>query len=308
MINTMFKHDKKCLLFEIFEVITAQQLTVEKIQIINADLIVGFSKSEQHVKIWSISKRQAVFEHFFDQKKVNELLIIQNLNDLVAYGFLDKQVQIWSIETQCGFSMLYELSYEQQIKKIKLSNNTTQIGILHNDQQIRQLSKDQLQQTILYESNQQVEDYCFFKKQTFLAIIQKRGFVLIFSIKSQKSIKQWNANQQGQLSIDGIDKDLIIVTQARDYSIKIWNMSSYHLLRVIDSRKISLSSYDIYNNTLLMSTFKPSLDIISLKTCKMIQSLEVDYPILKIEIESESNLIAILDYEFQIILIRKKKY
>ncbi|CAD8141389.1 unnamed protein product [Paramecium pentaurelia] len=190
MINTMFKHDKKCLLFEIFEVITAQQLTVEKIQIINADLIVGFSKSQQHVKIWSISKRQAVFEHFFDQKKVNELLIIQNLNDLVAYGFLDKQVQIWSIETQCGFSMLYELSYEQQIKKIKLLNNTTQIGILHNNQQIRQLSKDQLQQTILYESNQQVEDYCFFKKQTFLAIIQKRGFVLIFSIKSQKSIKQ----------------------------------------------------------------------------------------------------------------------
>ncbi|CAD8136919.1 unnamed protein product [Paramecium octaurelia] len=308
MIHTTSKQDKKCPSFEIFEVITAQQLTVEKIQIINGDLILGFSKSEQHVKIWSVSKRQAVFEHFFNQKKVNELLIIQNQNDLVAFGFLDKQVQIWSIKSEIGFSLQQELSYEQQIRKIKLSNNAFQLGILHSNEQIRQLSKDQLSSNILYQSQQHIEDYCFFQNQTFLAIMQKRGFVSIFSIKSQKVIKQWNAHQQGQCTIDGIDKDQIIVTQAKDYSIKLWNMRSYSLLRVIDCRKISLSQYDIYNNTLLMSTFKPSLDIISLKTGKMIQSLEVDYPILKIEIEFESNLIAILDYEFQIILIRKKKY
>ncbi|CAK88353.1 unnamed protein product (macronuclear) [Paramecium tetraurelia] len=189
MINTTSKHEKKCPLFEIFEVITAQQLTVEKIQIINGDLILGFSKSEQHVKIWSVSKRQAVFEHFFDQKKVNELLIIQNQNDLVAFGFLDKQVQIWSIKTQNGFSLQYELSYEQQIRKIKLSNNAFQFGILHNNEQIRQLSKGQLSSNILYQSQQHIEDYCFFQNQTFLAIMQKGGFVLIFSIKSQKIIK-----------------------------------------------------------------------------------------------------------------------
>ncbi|CAD8056137.1 unnamed protein product [Paramecium sonneborni] len=309
MIKTIkIKNDKCSPQFEIFEVIKAQQLTVEKLQIINQDLIMGFSKSEQHMKIWSVSKRQAVFEHFFDQrKKANELLIIQNLNDLVAYSFSDKQVYIWNVEFKNGFSLLYELSYEQQIQKIKLSYNPFLLGILYNDQKIRQLKKDQQESNFVYQQYQ-IEDYSFFQKLNFLAIMSKKGFVYIFSINSKKYIKQWNAHQRGQCSIDGIDKDQLIVTQAKDYSIKIWHMRTYHLLKVIDSRKMLISQYDKYNYTLLMSTFKPSLDIISLRTSKLIQSLEVDYPILKIEIESESKLIAILDYDFQIILLRNKQY
>ncbi|CAD8059126.1 unnamed protein product [Paramecium sonneborni] len=308
MIKTIFiKNDIWSPQFEIFEVITAQQLTVEKIQIINQDLIMGFSKSEQHMKIWSVSKRQAVFEHFFNKKKVNELLIIQNLNDLVAYCFSDKQVQVWRLEFKNRFCLQYELSYEQQIKKIKISYKPFLLGTLHNDQQIRQLKKDQLELNFVQQSLQ-IEDYSFFQNQNFLAIMSKKGFVYIFSIKSKKYVKQWNAHQQGQCSIDGIDKDQLIITQAKDCSIKIWHMGSYHLLRVIDSRKMSICQYDISSYTLLMSTFKPSLDIISLKTGKLIQSLEIDYPILKIEIEFESQLIAILDYEFQIILLRKKQY